>query len=341
VNLDEPARFSEVDSRDALADLEHVAEQWAEAAAVAPEPLDLTGIQTVVVAGMGGSGIAGDIVAVLAGHVLDVPVVVHKGYGLPAFVGAEDLVVAVSHSGETAETLDSAETALSRGARVIGISGGGQLSALCRSERATVYDLPRRTPPRHALPLLSVPVLALLGLHTDLPEAIDAVRAVTTEMSRAVPTADNEAKRVAHDLAAVVRPTVVGAQGIGAVAAYRLACQLAENAKLPAIYGHMPEAAHNVASSWSADDEPSGIVLLRDPEGEPPRLTDQLRALAALGRDCNRWTVELSARGSSSLSRLASLVALVDLVSVYTALALDRDPTPIPAIDRIKAEVQS
>jgi glucose/mannose-6-phosphate isomerase len=336
VNLDEPDRFGEVDPAGALADLEAAGAAWTEAGTLAvPEP-DLAGVSAVVVAGVGGSGIAGDVVAALAGPVLDMPIVVHKGYGLPAFAGPRTLVVAVSHSGDTAETLDAAGAALERGAALVAVTGGGRLAALCAGAGAAVVAIPQRTPPRHALPLLVLPVLRLLGLDGGFDDAVAAVDAAVATAARDVPIAENPAKVLALQLAGPGPVTVLGASGVAAVAAYRFACQLAENAKVQAAHGQVPEAAHNVVAAWAKQDGPAGIVLVRDPEGEAGQLGRQVEAVADLARDSGAWTAELHPRGGTPLGRLASLVAFVDLASVYTALVLDRDPTPIDAIQRIK-----
>jgi glucose/mannose-6-phosphate isomerase len=123
------------------------------------------------------------------------------------------------------------------------------------------------------------------------------------------------------------------------VAAYRLKCQLNENAKLPAFCAELPELDHNEIVGLS---EPSplsgnlGLVLLRDPSGEHPRVATRFAVTEELVRHRFAWMVEVAARGSSPLARLASLLLLADLASVYTALELSHDPTPIVAIDRLK-----
>ncbi|HWH32432.1 MAG TPA: hypothetical protein VNU01_07135, partial [Egibacteraceae bacterium] len=131
VDLDRHWEFGGVDPADALGDLEVSPGQWAAAGELRVPALDLGGVDHVVLTGMGGSGISSDIVAELGAARLPVPLIVHKGYGLPAYVGERSLLVAVSCSGDTEETRLAAETALDRGARLFAVARGGRLSELC------------------------------------------------------------------------------------------------------------------------------------------------------------------------------------------------------------------
>ncbi|MDP8970912.1 MAG: bifunctional phosphoglucose/phosphomannose isomerase [Actinomycetota bacterium] len=343
MNLDRPERYGAVDRQDALGDIEASADQWAHARQLALGALDLRAVDAVVVAGMGGSGLTGDIVAALAADRLEIPVVVHKGYGLPGFVGRRTLVIAVSYSGRTEETRSAVEAALRRGARLFAVSGGGDIAARCDQAgvpRVAIPALAGRQP-RHSLGYLAVPTLVALGLDDGLDEAIAVQHALGAELHRDVPTASNPAKLLGCRLADGGVPVLWGARGLGAVAAYRLKCQLNENAKLPALWAELPELTHNEVVAWQEHTPltgASGLALLRDPEGEHPREQARFTLVERLIAERLAWRQEITARGRSPLARLASLLLVADLASVYAALRLDRDPTPIPPIDRIKAE---
>jgi glucose/mannose-6-phosphate isomerase len=300
---------------------------------------------------MGGSGIAGDVAAALANVVPPaerdlppIPVIVHKGYGLPPFVGPRTLVVALSYSGSTEETLSAVDVARASGARLFAVTSGGRLAEIAEADGAPMVRLPGGRQPRHSLGYLAVPVLVALGLDQGLDEAIDVQREVLAAANRDVPAAENHAKQLALRLASGSVPLAWGARGLGAVAAYRLKCQLNENAKLPAMWNELPEVDHNEVVGLQ---EPSplaghlGLVLLRDPAGEHPRVATRFIVTEELVRERFAWMAEVAARGRSPLARLASLVLLVDLASVYTALELGHDPTPIPSIDRLKQALAS
>jgi glucose/mannose-6-phosphate isomerase len=341
VNLDEPERFAEVDLADALGDVERTSRQWAEAGEIDVPRIDLAGLDAVVVSGVGGSGICGDVVAAIAQPRLPVPLVVHKGYGLPAFVGPGTLVVAVSCSGNTEETRSAAETALGRGARLLVVAQGGGLASLCEERAVPFVRIETSCQPRHSLGMLVVPVLAALGVDEGVTEAIAVLDEIAAACGRSAPLDQNPAKRLGLRLASGGVPVVYGGQGLGAVAGYRLKCQLNENAKLPSVFGELPEAGHNEIVGWS---EPvpglagarGGLVTLRDTTGEHPRVARRIDATVDLLDERFDWHEELRALGEAPLARLASLLLLADFASVYTALALDRDPTPIDWIDRVK-----
>ncbi|HVL99803.1 MAG TPA: bifunctional phosphoglucose/phosphomannose isomerase [Egibacteraceae bacterium] len=340
MDLDQPDRFGAVDPADALGDVEATSVQWA--AAPRPPRIDLNGVDSVLVTGVGGSGICADVVAGLAAERLAVPIVVHKTYGLPAHVGNRSLVVAVSCSGNTEETLSGAEEALRRRAGLLVVAGGGRLAELCEDRGHPWVSVPRAWQPRHSLGALAVPVLAALGLDDGLEETLAVQRAVLAACGRDVPCADNPVKRLGARIAEAGIVVVQGARPLASVAAYRLKSQLNENAKVPAFFGELPEVTHNEIVGWQ--DHPdlwkdTPLVLMRDPQGEHPRMTRRIGHLEDLAADHLDEVVELTAHGGPPLARLASLLMLADLTSIYAALARDCDPTPIALIDRLKEEM--
>jgi glucose/mannose-6-phosphate isomerase len=341
VDLDAPAEYGAVDRADALADVEAAAAQWRHARELAGAVrADLDGVSAVLVLGMGGSGISGDVVATLAADRLPVPVLVHKGYGLPAWVGARTLVLAASYSGMTEETLEAVRAAADRGAALLAVTTGGALGAVAEEAGAPVVRLPAGRQPRHSLGYLVVPLLAALGLDEGLDEALEVLAAQEEQLGRGIPTGDNPVKALAARFADGTVPVAYGAQGIPALAAARLGYQVNENAKLPALSAPLPELCHNAVVGWegaSALVGRAGLVWLRDPDAEHPANRRRAALVDELLGDRVAWRASLATRGRSPLARLASLLHQVDLVSVYAALARGVDPTPIPSIDRLKA----
>jgi glucose/mannose-6-phosphate isomerase len=202
----------------------------------------------------------------------------------------------------------------------------------------------------------------------DVPDAVLESTATLLEdvAHRCRPSSEpfvNPAKRIALDLAGDV-PLVWGTSAIAATAAYRTACQLNENAKYPAVFGEMPEAGHNQVAAFDgffarggspadpgasdddhffrdrAEDPEHGLhlLVLRDVD-EHPRVRARAEAAAALARDRGVVVTEIRAEGEHPLERIASLIASADYVTVYLAIALGVDPTPVPAIDELKARI--
>ncbi len=325
--------------------------------------------RAVLVAGMGGSGISGDVLVAVGGVACPVPLTAHRGYRLPGWVGPMDLVVAVSCSGRTEETLAVTDEALRRGCRVVTVGqSGSPLAERADGRRAVHLPVdPAGRMPRSNLWALAVPVL-LLADALDLmsvPRAVlddvaDRLDTTSAQCAPGVETYANPAKRLALDLAGTL-PYVRGSSEVAGVAAYRMACQLAENAKYPAVSGVLPEVHHNqvvaLAGAFGSaaandddlfrdrvDDAPGWpalrLLLLRDSE-EQPELTRRREATLLLAEQHDIGVQELLASGEHPVTRLASLIAPTDFASVYLALAQGIDPTPVEPIDYLKERIRS
>jgi glucose/mannose-6-phosphate isomerase len=307
------------------------------------------------------------VVAALAARGASVPTVAVNDYLLPAWVGPVDTVVAISCSGETEETLAAAAEAVRRGSRLVAIGAAGsslhQLAATASGSVLLSVDAQGRMP-RASLWTLLTPTLIVAeslglvsGVEPALRHAADRLDEVSLRCGVDIPLEENEAKTLGLALAEAL-PLLWGSGEVGAVAAARLACQLNENAKLPAVLGVLPEAQHNqvvtldgVASGAAdlydifrdrvADPDPDRslrMVLVRDSEeGERAALRADLSATLA---DERGIPVSMIRSGEGHpVARLADLIGVIDWASVYAALALGVDPSPIGPIDELKARM--
>jgi glucose/mannose-6-phosphate isomerase len=302
--------------------------------------------EVVVVAGMGGSGIAGDVLAALAFGTSAVPVLTTKGDRLPAFVGPGTLLVAVSYSGNTAETLSAVEQGLAAGARLVAVTSGGGLAELAQTRGAPLVAIEGGRMPRAALWSLVVPVCLAAEAAGVLPPMTDQVctAADTLDEEAAalgpeVATAANPAKQAA--LALLDRlPVVWGSGQVGGVAATRFRTQCNENAKVSVVSGPLPEVNHNDVMGLEGGLGPGReLVLLRDEPGEHDRDGRRIQAvLQALGIA----DPILRASGTGpDLARLARLTSFADFTSTYLGIARGVDPTPIRTLDQVKAALAS
>jgi glucose/mannose-6-phosphate isomerase len=343
VPLDDPAALAAGDPGGMLAAVAGAGDQ-ARAATAAAGKAALAGPTpgAVVVAGMGGSGIAGDVLAALAFASSPVPVVTVKGDRLPAFVGPGTLLIAVSYSGNTDETLSAVEQGLAAGARLVAVASGGRLAALAEERGGALVEVDGGRMPRAALWSLLVPVLlaaeangVLPPASADVGAAADALDAEAEALGPAVPSARNPAKRAALRLLDRL-PVVWGTGQIGAVAATRFRTQCNENAKVTAVSAALPEADHNDVMGLEGGLGPGReLVVLRDQEGEHER---DGRRLAVVCRTLGvADPVTRLAGGGVPLARLARLVAFADFASTYLGLARGVDPTPIRTLDQVKA----
>ena len=302
-------------------------------------------IDNVVVLGMGGSGIAGDVLAASANAVLPVPVVVLKQIRTPRFVGPRTLAFAVSYSGDTSETVQMATGALDAGATVVAVSRGGALASLAQERRAVHVACPDGCLPRAAVGALVAPLFVALGQVGHLPDAgkwlRDTVRQLSARRDKCVPSVTapaNAAREIARKIGSTI-PIFYGGGALGAVAAQRWKCDVNENAKAPAFWNAYPELDHNEICGWGQHGDVTRqvftLVELRHRFEH-----EQLERRFVLTRDLIEETLvqvlEVRAEGDGRLAQLMDLMYQGDWASCYLALDHDVDPGPIDAIVQLK-----
>lgn len=318
------------------ADLRAGLESGTAAGASGPEP------DAVLVCGMGGSAVAGDVAAAMGRERFPIPVSVSRGSSLPAWVGPRTLVVASSYSGGTAETVAAFEAAAARGSRLAVVSSGGALSARAGSMGLPLARVPGGMQPRAALGHLAGALLGLLSssgafpdVSDEVDEAADVATRVAAEVAPPVATDANRAKRLAVAIGERV-PVVWGSDGPAGVAAYRWRTQWNENAKTPATSSSMSELDHNEIVGW-ADRRGAGfaIVALRT-DGERSDLPARFTFTADVARASGAIVEEVRATGAGPLAQMLSLIVVGDHASTYSAIMRGIDPTPVDAITRLK-----
>ena len=295
----------------------------------------------VVMAGMGGSAAGAELLAASAAQTVDVPVVVHRGYGLPAAAGRGALVIASSYSGDTAEVLSAVEVALTRQVPAVVITSGGALARLAGEHGLPRVMLPSGLMPRMALGYLVFPALGALAdggvaVATDdeIDEALQVVADQAADLLPEVATDKNEGKRLA--LAIDGRLPAVYGGPLTAPVAYRWKTDLEENAKRLAVAGAVPEMNHNEIEIWRAPGAHElHAVLLRE-DGEPPEIARRFTLMHELLGPTAGGVSEAWARGRGRLARLLSLLYLGQWVSYYAAILRDTDPWPVPMLTELK-----
>jgi len=316
---------------------------FAEAGADAPAPPAWP--SGLVVCGMGGSAIGADLVLACLPE-LPVPAAVVRGYGLPAWVGPGTLVVAISYSGDTEETLACAADALERGCTPVCIASGGALAALAGERGLPLLSVPAGGQPRASLGYLAMPLLATLeaaglcaGSSADVAETVALLRARNGALGPKAPAATNAAKRLAGRLHK--KQVVVYGAGLTVPAARRWKGQVNENAKAPAFWNELPELDHNELMGWTSLPHVAAAslaVFLDDARGDA-RLLRRAALTAAALEERGVAVERVQTRGASRLARQFSLVQLGDYASFYLALLYGVDPTPVGAIEDFKAKL--
>jgi len=305
----------------------------------------------VVVLGMGGSGIAGDIVQVVGTATLPVPLTVLKHYRTPGFVGPRTLAFAISYSGDTEETLEMARGAHAAGATVVVITRGGALGRFAHEHDLLHVPCPEGIPvPRLALGALVAPLFVILFRMGMLPEAHAAMLRAQQQLARrrevCTPDADparNPARELARKIDRTI-PIIYGFGGLGGVAAMRWKQSMNENAKAPAFWNLYPELDHNEVCGWGQHGDVTRqlFTLVELSHGlEHPQLPRRAAATREIIEEALHQVLHVEAEGEGRLAQLLDLIYLGDWTSYYVALANDVDPGPIDAITKLKEGLAS
>jgi glucose/mannose-6-phosphate isomerase len=346
--LDDAAERRRLDPGGMLASVAGLPEQCRDAWAAAQSwelPAAFADVNKIVVAGMGGSAIAGDLWRVLMERECSVPVFNVRQYDLPPFVDRDTLVIASSFSGDTEETLSALRQALPIKCPKVAITAGGQLLATARANGIPYFTYEFRGEPRAALGWSLMPLLAIAeksgltqGIGRDVEEMTGVLAALRDEIAEDVPAGDNAAKQVALSLFDRL-PVVYGAGPLIEVA-HRWKTQLNESSKVWAFHEELPEIHHNAIIGYSLPRNiarDTAVVFLNSDDLVHLRVQLRYEFTRDLLARSNVESLTVEARGVSALAQLMSLVLFGDYVSGYLALLYGVDPTPTAVIDELKA----
>ena len=302
-------------------------------------------IENVVVLGMGGSGIAGDILLAAAAPFMPVPAVVVKSYTLPAFVNDNSLVLAVSYSGNTEETVEAASEAAVAGANLVVVSGDGELRRIAEGAGAPWIPVLEGLPkPRAAIGAIAIPPLLVLesvGLFPGARGWID-LAAQQLRRRRDMLVGDKSpaielAKRIGGTI-----PLVHSSAALGAAAVARWKGEINENAKSPAMGAVQPELCHNEIVGWGQHGDITRqlltLVQLRH-DHEHPQVERRYALVEEIMREVMAGTETVEAEGEGELAQLFDLMLVGTFVSLHIADRAGIDPGPIPILDQLKSDL--
>lgn len=342
--LDNLEEIKRIDKNGMLTSCLDAAKHYGAAAGLAETPkLKRVAPKNIIVAGMGGSGIGGELFRSWVRSHLPFPVEVCRDYTLPAYADRRTLVYAVSYSGETEETLSAFLDAVKRGCHVCCITSGGTMLEYAEKLAVPHVQVPPGMQPRAALPYLFLPMLSTMehagiihSLTEQLADALSTLENVCSENTPETPLNANFCKQLASGLAETV-PVVYG-HGLLSAVAQRFKQQFNENSKVPSKWEVFSELNHNEVVGW---EDPSGLtkhfsaLLLRDSQ-EPPAMKARIEATKAILQARGIKTCEVHARGKTELARMLSTICIGDVASVYLAIRRGLDPTPVETISQLK-----
>lgn len=303
--------------------------------------------KNIVIAGMGGSAIGGDLLHDWLLNRISIPLEVCRDYTLPAYANEETLVFIISYSGETEEALCALLNAVKRKCMIVAVASGGTLISFAQRLHLPYLTVRSGLQPRVAVPYLFFPLAIIMekmglvrGIERELEETIHVLEALAKENSPKIPQKSNSAKKLAWELRSTI-PAVYGFRQYDAVAV-RFKSELNENSKIPAKHESFPELNHNDVVGWEASEELTKrftVVLIRDKD-EPPEIRNRIEATKKLVLPKVRKTLEVHAVGESVLAKMFSVLFLGDVASVYLAILLGVDPAPVKIITAMKKEMQ-
>lgn len=302
--------------------------------------------QKIIIAGMGGSGISGDIIATWLQNKVKVPIISIKDYDLPSYVDENTLVVAVSYSGNTEETLNAFLQALKRKAQVLAVTSNGKLREYCQKIKIPFVHVPSKFQPREAIIYLTIPIASFfekLELVSDLSNEIKAtaktLQKIRSQIRPEVSLEKNPAKNLALQILNTI-PVIYGA-GIQRPIAYRVKCQLNENSKIHAFYGTIPEMNHNEIVGWSyMQSTDLSVILLRYPkEREEIKARIEIIKFLFLEKKAKR-ILEIWGCGEKVLEQMFSTMFIGDMASLYLAFLRNINPLEIKPIEKLKRELE-
>jgi glucose/mannose-6-phosphate isomerase len=349
INLDDPKVYQEGDPEGMLARIKEMPWQCQKAWQDIMNfnlSSDYKNIDRVIILGVGGSAIGGDLVRSLAESEAKVPVIVQRDYSLPAFVDDRTLVIASSYSGNTEETLTAFGHALKTGARKLAMTTGGKLKAIAEEQKIPVFNIEYKAQPRAALGFSFLPTLGVLqklgflsDKSSDVAEMVQVLEALSAKIDEKAPLSSNPAKQLAQRLYGCL-PVVYGA-GVLAEAAHRWKTQINENGKAWAFYEVFPELNHNATVGFELPKELTSrlrVVLLRAPSFNQRvklryEVTCELLDRAGVAHEY------IDSEGSSLLCQMMSLVLFGDFVSYYLAILYRVDPSPVEVINYLKEQL--
>ncbi len=348
MDLDDLKVIKEIDKSNMLQILVGFPEQWKEAREIAQRfsfP-QYRKVNKIVVTGLVGSAIGGDLLGSYLGEEIRAPIFVNRNYGLPRFVDEDTLLFAVSYSGNTEETISAYQKAIERRAKVMAITSGGKLRDLCRTGGVPAIIIPAGMPPRTAIGYLFLPMLAALaetGLIEDKLKEIEETISLLGELKKTLEPSSrlpqNQAKELAEKLVGKLI-LIYGSDHLEAVC-LRWKTQINENSKSLAYTVAFPELNHNEIVGWEGMEELRSkieVIILRD-RGEPDRIKSRIEITKSVIGDRPSEVEEVWSQGDSILARLFSLIYLGDWVSFYLAILQGVDPTPVKSIDLLKRKL--
>ncbi len=346
--IDDIAEIRKIDKNNMLSYLENIAEHYKRAKKSSDSiSINYPTPSNIIIAGMGGSAIGGEILQNWAKDKINISLEVVRDYALPVYANSKSLVLVLSYSGETEESLSVFLDALTKGCMIYCISSGGNLIKHAKRLGVPHLKVPPGMPPRAALPYMLTPLLLLIekfGLITEvseeLVEAIKILKQISKNNLPEIPASKNQSKKIAIGISNTV--PIIYAFGIYSSIAHRFKQQFNENSKIPSTWDVFSELNHNEIVGWEQIGKFSknySLIFLRD-KIEPIQIKSRIEITKSIS-SLPLKTFDIWSKGNSDLAKMLSILCIGDFISVYHAILNNVDPTPVNTITLLKEKIKA
>ncbi len=323
---------NQTDKSNMIKVIENIPEHIAEAVKLAKDVKITEPIKNIMVAGMGGSAVSGDI---LKAYLKDkINVEVNKNYFLPELAGKETLLFILSYSGNTEETISAFRRAQRKNMNMVIITSGGKLEELSKISKTPCIIIPRGFQPRAAIAYLFFPMLAVLYNSHLIDNPVEDVKKTIKALKN--PQFKERAQDLAEKLVEKI-PLIYASERMGVVA-YRWKTQFNENAKIHAFFHVFPELDHNELVGYGNIKAGYHVIIIKD-DDDYVKVKKRMDITKRLISEAGINVTEMVIKGDCFLTKLFSAVYLGDLTSYYLALKYGTDPTPVDIIEELKKEL--
>jgi glucose/mannose-6-phosphate isomerase len=346
--LDDIGAIKKIDESDMLSFHINAPNHYKESAKNAEKiKLDYPCPENIIISGMGGSAIGGELLKDYLRTTASVPIEINREYHLPKYANKKSLVILASYSGDTEETLSSLLDAVNRNCMIFCVSSGGNLIRLAEMLNVPYLKVRSGMPPRAALPHMLMPLLKCMEQINIIPknlkefsETTKLLEKISDENSPSNIAGDNTAKKLALNLIDVM-PVVYGF-GLYRGVALRFKQQFNENAKVPGKWEYFSELNHNETMGWENAKQFAiyySVILVRD-EAEPPEIRSRIETTKILMQPSISKIFEVWAQGKGNLAKILSTILVGDFASVYLAILRNVDPTPVDTVTAMKKKIE-
>ena len=301
-------------------------------------------IQNILILGMGGSAIGGDLVKVMAQNSCSIPIIINRSYSIPEWVDDKTLVMASSYSGNTEETLSAFKKCHEKKSPILILSTGGILSNYASELHLDKIVMPKGLQPRAALgfsfTLIALTLKYFNFISGDIIDEIKKTIDILEQLKFDIPDSSNFALQIAKEIYGTC-PIIYGSEDMGWLVALRLKGQLAENAKILSFHNHFPEQNHNEIEGWTKNEhimKNFSVIWIKDEE-DHDGIKLRMEISSELIKPVSSKHIYIYQSGENRIERLIKMIYCVDWISYYLALLNEVDPTPVNRIQELKSKV--